>query len=157
MELQILISDRNNAANFVFNILFLWDYQCLIKLEMWKKQYGKYLKDYIYVVGEVEALSSLSIIGFDNPEWVRPKFQEKLQCLYAREMAHPLINKPVANDVNLDIANSIMLITGSNMAGKSTLLRTSGINLVLAYAGAVVCAKEFSCFTYGDFYLHENK
>lgn len=140
------ISDRSNIFSIVLNILFLWDYHLIIQLEGWKRSYGKSIEKWLQCIGEFEALSSLAVIGFDNPEWARPNFIKDHLSIDASELAHPLLSQArVCNNARLGKPNSILLITGSNMSGKSTYLRTIGLNLVLAYAGTPVCAKKFSC------------
>jgi DNA mismatch repair ATPase MutS len=140
------ISNRENAMFLFINILTLWDYQCMIELEKWKNESGKLLKIWLEAIAEVEALSSLSNIRFDNPEWAIPKINNEQGGLSALELVHPLLTRNrVSNDFSLKDSSGIVLITGSNMSGKSTFLRTVGSNLVLAYTGAPVCAKEFSC------------
>jgi DNA mismatch repair ATPase MutS len=140
------LENRNNFFYFIFNLLTLWDYQNLITLEKWKKKTGKYLKNWIDAIGKVEALSSLSIIKFDNPNWTMPEILSSQECIVeAKALGHPLISTSQRVDNDLQILPPIhtLLITGSNMSGKSTLLRAAGINLVLAYAGAPVCARYF--------------
>ena len=147
------ISSRENAIFLIVNILTLWDYQCMIALEEWKKKSGPLLKTWLKVLAEVEALSSLANIRFDNPDWAMPQILEEhspilkdQNGLSAQKMGHPLLTqKRVANDFAMKTPSGITLITGSNMSGKSTFLRTVGSNLVLAYTGAPVCAKQFSC------------
>jgi DNA mismatch repair ATPase MutS len=140
------ISDRGNVFSIILNILFLWDYHLVIKLESWKRSYGEDIEKWLQSIGEFEALSSISIIPFDNPHWSEPEFIKDKLTVDAKELAHPLLsNKRVSNNAQLGLPHSILLITGSNMSGKSTYLRTIGINLVLAYAGAPVCAESFSC------------
>lgn len=139
------ISDRSNFFNIIINVIFLWDYHLIILLDEWKGSFGKDVELWLNALGELEALSSLSIIGFDNPSWTTPKLNETLK-IQAVNAAHPLLTtKAVSNSVEFNHNSSILLITGSNMSGKSTFLRTLGINLVLAYAGAQVYASEFSC------------
>lgn len=139
------ISDRNNFFSIIINIIFLWDYHLIKLLEGWKKSFGMDVKLWLTAVGEMEALASLSIIGCDNPTWAYPEIKENLE-IQAMNIAHPLLSRnAVSNSVELNFNSSILLITGSNMSGKSTFLRTLGINLILAYAGAQVCATEFSC------------
>lgn len=141
-----LISDRKNMFYMIINILTLWDINCVISLERWKKESGVYLQKWLDILGEFEALSSLSLINYDNPNWCFPKLQEKFPVLEAEAAGHPLIkDKTVYNDIIINRNSSVLLITGSNMSGKSTYLRTAGVNLILAYAGAPVCAKAFSC------------
>lgn len=138
------ISNRRNSLYFIFNILTLWDFQLIIDLEKWKYKSGHLLKNWLDALGKIEALSSLAIIRFENPDWVMPIIDDEETKLISKDIGHPLITKDrVHNDLTIDKNVKVMLITGSNMSGKSTLLRTAGINLVLAYAGAPVCAKYF--------------
>jgi DNA mismatch repair ATPase MutS len=138
------ISYRNNGLFMIFNILLLWDYQCMIEFEKWRIKSGKELKKWFYVIGEFEALNSISSIVYDNPEWAIPLISDKDYMIKTEKLGHPLLGeKMVCNDITID--KNILLITGSNMSGKSTFLRTIGINLVLSYIGAPVCAKRFEC------------
>ena len=140
------ISNRHSFLYVIFNIVFLLDYQFMFVLEKWKEKSGSNLKSWLDVIGEFEGLSSLAILRHDYPEWTMPEFAEGPPIFSADEIGHPLLAKSsVANDLKFEFPENILLITGSNMSGKSTLLRTSGINLVLAYAGTVVCAKTFKC------------
>lgn len=137
---------RNNSFYIVLNILTLWDYHCTSRLEKWKDGYGKNLRKSLEILGEIEALSSLSNVNFEHPDWACPKIDTGSPKLEAKLLGHPLLNeKKVCNDVTINKNSSVLLITGSNMSGKSTLLRTTGINLVLAYSGCFACAKEFKC------------
>lgn len=141
-----LISDRSNFFYHLINIITLWEYHCLIRLENWKKESGGFMEQWLSTIAELEALSSLAILKYDNPEWIMPEIGESVLIFKAKNIGHPLLSKNrICNDLDLRKNPSILLITGSNMSGKSTLLRTAGINLVLAYAGAPVCAEVFSC------------
>jgi len=130
---------------FVLNVFFLWDYHCLFSVEQWKQSNGKLIRKWIETIGYFEAISSLAVVAQINPQWCFPLFTENQLKIAAQEMGHPLIatNKRVCNHVEID--NDLCIITGSNMSGKTTLLRTVGINLVLAYCGAPVCAKSMEC------------
>ncbi|WDV44352.1 DNA mismatch repair protein [Clostridiaceae bacterium M8S5] len=140
------ISNRSNFYFIVINIIALWDYQCMIALERWKKKSGVLTKTWMETIGEFEALSSLADLRYNNPDWVFPNIIDKPYYMKARDIGHPLLTgNRVCNDLEIDDKTKVLLITGSNMSGKSTYLRTAGINLVLAYAGAPVCAKDFSC------------
>lgn len=140
------ISNRHSLIYVIFNIVFLMDYQFMFALEKWKEKAGSNLESWLNIIGEFEALSSLSILRHDYPEWTMPELSEAMPLFYAEEMGHPLlVDSSVSNDLKFEFPENILLITGSNMSGKSTLLRTCGINLVLAYAGTVVCAKTFKC------------
>ncbi|AFM40230.1 mismatch repair ATPase (MutS family) [Desulfosporosinus acidiphilus SJ4] len=144
-RLADLIANRGNAMFLIVNILTLWDIQCMISLEAWKERSGRFLESWVDTLGELEALSSLAIVAADHPEWCRPVFTSEKTGVKALQIAHPLLKNPVCNDLTINKETGIILITGSNMSGKSTMLRTVGINLVLAYAGVPVCAREFSC------------
>lgn len=140
------IASRGNAIFLIINIITLWDFQCMIALEGWKKRSGQLLPKWLHTIGEMEALISLAVIAHDHPKWVIPKIVQGPPSLMAEALGHPLLStERVTNDLNLQSSSGILLITGSNMSGKSTLLRTAGLNLVLAYAGAPVCAEQFSC------------
>lgn len=140
------ISDRANFFYLIFNILFLLDYQFMFALESWKKKYGTDIGKWLNGIAEVEALCSLSVLQYDNPEWIMPEIVNTVPGIKAKDIGHPLLGKGrVCNDFTIDRTAEILMITGSNMSGKSTLLRTAGINLVLAYAGAPVCASTFKC------------
>ncbi len=139
------ISNRRNLFYIFFNILALWDFQNIIALERWKQKSGHLLRKWFDALGKIEALASLSVIRFENPDWVIPAICEGDETvLAAKSIGHPLLTgKRIYNDLAIDSKIKVLLITGSNMSGKSTLLRTAGINLVLAYAGAPVCARCF--------------
>ncbi len=146
VKLVNLISDRKNIYYMPIDILTLWDYQCLTTLQRFKKTSGASLKSWLEVIGEMEALNSLAVIAYENSTWTMPKFQEGSPIFKAKNLGHPLLAAGrVYNDVLIEPSQNVLLITGSNMSGKSTLLRTTGINLVLAYAGAPVCADDFYC------------
>lgn len=139
------LDNRNNAFYFVFNLLTLWDYQNLIALEEWKEKSGPFLRRWLEAIGKVEALSSLSIIRYDYPNWTMPEIIASRKYVFeTKDIGHPLLSgQRVYNHLQISAPIHTLLITGSNMSGKSTLLRAAGINLVLAYAGAPVCAGFF--------------
>lgn len=141
------ISDRENAMFVALNILLLWDYQCIIALGIWKAESGRRLSTWLEVLAEIEALSSLANIRFDHPDWAVPSVVDQSDPaggVSAQNLGHPLITRNrVCNDFEIRAPAGIAVLTGSNMSGKSTFLRTVGINLVLAYAGAPVCAAQF--------------
>lgn len=139
------ISSRHNAFFEVMNILTLWDFHCMTSIEKWKQSSGKFLLSWIKAVGKVEALCGIAVICFDNPQWPMPDIWNSKPFVEAKGLGHPLLGRnAVTNDIKIKNPVKALLITGSNMSGKSTLLRTVGINLVLAYAGAPVCAESFS-------------
>jgi hypothetical protein len=144
-----LINLRHSSIHPVINFLTLWDIHCLISFAKWKRNSGKKLETWINTIAEFEALASLSIINHDNQEWTLPKISKKTNdyLLHAKNLGHPLIDKKnrVCNDFTSNQKGSITVITGSNMSGKSTFLRTIAFNLVLSYLGTATCATEFSC------------
>ena len=127
----------------VLNTLFFWDIFCVKALEKWKAEVGEKAMDWLDVIGEAEAVNSLAALRFAFPDWSNPEVVDGPFLLDATGMGHPLIPalQRVANPISLDGNGTIWLVTGSNMSGKSTYLRTAGINVVLALAGAPVCAQ----------------
>lgn len=146
-KLWELIANRYNFLHVVINAATLWDFHCLVSLEKWKIYSGRNVEKWFDIIGEVEALSSMSILKHDNPEYIMPQISEDLSSgIVAEQLGHPLLNKSrKCNDISLDSKQPILLITGSNMSGKSTFLRTVGISLLLANLGMPVCAKIFKC------------
>jgi hypothetical protein len=138
---------RYNFLYSLINNITLMDYQCLIALERWKEEAGSSLPDWLETIAEFEALASLAIIGHDHPDWATPLIVAGNPLVKAEQLGHPLIPDParVTNPLQIGEQTRALLITGSNMSGKSTYLRTAGINLVLAFAGAPVCAASFQC------------
>jgi len=146
-ELSKLINQLNyrlNAiASFILNTFFLWDIRMVIAIENWKKNNQQNLEEAFDVIAEYEALISLASLHINYPDWCFPEIIEsETYTIVAKQLAHPLIpiNQRIANDYELTDTFKIDIITGSNMAGKSTFLRTIGINTVLALSGAAVCA-----------------
>ena len=127
---------------FPVNTILFWDLFTAKKLAAWKKSSGAFLETWINVISEVEVHACLAGLAHDNPGWVYPEITAGSPYLQASSLGHPLINPEnrVCNDVTLPFPGTTLIITGSNMSGKTTLLRTVGLNLVLAYAGAPVCA-----------------
>lgn len=139
------ISDRFNMGYIIINLLFMWDYRILSMLENWKARYGRELSRWFDIIGEFESVSSLSNIAFENEDWCFPEVKESGSVFKAVQLGHPLLgDKMVCNDFTMESEGSVVLITGSNMSGKTTFLRTIGINLALSYTGAPVCAKSMS-------------
>ena len=131
------------AAIFLEGFL-LWDLQCMIRLEKWKKVQGKYFKSWIDALASFDSMVSLSTFAFNHPKLSYPKFSGKV-FLQARQLGHILIpdNERVCNDFKIEKKGDFIVVTGANMAGKSTFLRTLATNIILAMAGAPVCAEEF--------------
>ena len=138
---------RFNPVVFIpLDVLLQWDLQQVLALDKWKKKYHQHALQWFNMLAQFEALSSLATLSFNHPEWYFPVFKESHFFMQGKQIGHPLINvsKRVNNDILINESGEIMLITGSNMAGKSTYLRSIGINVVLAMAGAPVCAESFT-------------
>jgi DNA mismatch repair ATPase MutS len=117
--------------------------QVAFAAERWRTRHGNAVRRWVAVVGEMEALLSLASYSFEHPEDSFPEFLDGAASFEAEEIGHPLLPAAVCvrNDVNINGETRILLISGSNMSGKSTLLRSVGINVVLAMAGGPVRAK----------------
>lgn len=130
-------------VGFVLNVFFLWALKQVIAIENWKRNNRQNLEEAFDVIAEYEALISLASLHINYPDWCFPEvIESETYAIAAKQIAHPLIpsGQRVANDYELTDTYKIDIITGSNMAGKSTFLRTIGINTVLALCGAPVCA-----------------
>jgi hypothetical protein len=138
-----LVDARHSGIlHFVLQTLLLWDFHTLWLLERWQQQAGPHVRRWLAALGEIEALGALAGLRHDNPGWVFPRVAADEDRFAAGALGHPLLSeaKRVANDVEVGPAGTFLLVTGSNMSGKSTLLRSIGVNAVLAQAGGPVCA-----------------
>ncbi len=136
---------RSNPFAIILNIFTLWDLHWVNRLEKWQALQKDHLPKWFDALQEIEAVLSFATLYYNNPNWVFPKVENKKEFV-AKQMGHPLINgkERVCNDLAMPTEAHIKLITGSNMAGKSTFLRTAGLNIILAMSGSVVCAERFS-------------
>ncbi|MGC2657514.1 MAG: hypothetical protein WA324_06025 [Bryobacteraceae bacterium] len=126
-------------------VLVLWKQQIAMGVENWRRQYGRYIAGWLDAVAEFEALQSLASLAYERPLWTLPEFAEGTQPIFTAEgLQHPLLppSRCIANDVSVGgDDHRLLIVSGSNMSGKSTLLRAIGLNTVLAWAGAPVAAK----------------
>lgn len=140
------LDSRMNVLGYLFtNGLFLWDIQTVFALEKWKHDNHEDPGHWFTVAGKLDALSSLGNLAFNRPDFVFPEPLDGDFYLQAIKAGHPLLDetKRVDNDLTIEGQGQILLTTGANMAGKSTFLRSVGVNWVLAMAGAPVCAHQF--------------
>lgn len=140
---------RLNPLVFIpLNTLLFWDLQQAFALENWKDQHKEKAAQWFFSLGTIEALSTIATISFNHPQWCFPVLSKEPGHLNTAELGHPLIteSKRVNNSFATSGLNQLALVTGSNMAGKSTFLRSIGVNIVLAMMGAPVCAKSFSIY-----------
>ncbi len=138
---------HSGMIHFALQALTLWDFHVLFFLERWQRRVGTSLRGWMSRLGDSEALCALAGLKHDNPSWSFPEILEDDSenaptHIEARNMGHPLLapSSCVANDVSLGPQGTFLLVTGSNMSGKSTLLRAIGVNVVLAQAGGPVAA-----------------
>ena len=135
----------NGVLYIVVNSLFMWDVHCKDALGIWNKQYGKDIRKWLEVMGEMESLLSLAVIGQVKENYTFPEMIESNIPKFSFEnLVHPLISEQNAVGNSLELEGETCIITGSNMSGKTTFLRSIGTNLALAYSGAPVLADSFS-------------
>ena len=145
-QLAGLFSNMDSISNFVtaiiFNGTFLFNLHVLKSLIQWKKDHAEALENWLEVIGEFEMLNSLANFSYNNPEFVYPTLNTNFEIDFT-DLSHPLLNEKnrIGNDVRFH-PESFMILTGSNMSGKSTFLRSLGINMVLSGMGSPVCAKQ---------------
>lgn len=130
----------------ILNNFFLWNLNFTLKIEKQFNAIDEDLPQWFEAFAELEAFISLGIFKFKNPDYIFPEINEDGAKFKAEELIHPLLfqSEVVSNDFTINQSTEISIITGANMTGKSTFLRTVGINLVLAMTGCPVAAKEFS-------------
>ncbi|WP_319499724.1 hypothetical protein [uncultured Draconibacterium sp.] len=145
-ELKSLVKEfeyrQNILVGVVLNGIFTWDIRCVYKLWVWHKENHDRLAGWLEIIAQMDALISLANYANNHGEFVYPEITDKDFALYATELGHPLLKKDkrVNNDIEIEGWSKIMIVTGANMAGKSTFLRTVGTNILLAGIGAPVCA-----------------
>lgn len=135
---------RNNQFLYVLlegSIFF--QLQEIVRIERWKARYGQHISKWLETVGELDALCSLGTFAYNHPQYTYPELTEKPFCFLATQMGHPLmpVSQCVKNDATIPSRPFFLIITGANMAGKSTYLRTIGVNYLLACIGAPVCCE----------------
>lgn len=136
---------RLSILSLFINGLFLFDLLCSRSYINWNNQYQAQIKKWFDALGEIELLNSLATFHYNHPEFIFPQCTGEQILVKAKAMGHPLMNPAVAvlNDISIGETVTLHLITGSNMSGKSTFLRTVGLNIILAQSGAPVFAEYF--------------
>lgn len=144
--LNRLDSRLNMIMAIPLNAIFFSDIHFCLALEKWKRTNAAKVREWFSAMSEFEVLASLANTSFNNPGWVFPEITRNYFEFRAENMGHPLIpeSRRVCNDFSTSDTGNTIIVTGSNMSGKSTFLRTCGINAVLAFAGAPVCASSFT-------------
>lgn len=145
-RIQNSLNQRGNIViAFILNGLYLKDFHTLLRLDHWRKKYGPDIETWTDVLSEADALISMANYRFNHPAYCLPVIcQDRL--LDTEEIGHPLLKseRNVTNDFSIRSLHQIAIVTGANMAGKSTFLRTIGVNLILAQSGNVVCSRYFA-------------
>ena len=143
--MSLMDANLNLLVSVVLNGLFMFNLHLLLAVEKWKTEHRNLIPRWFEVIAEVDALASLSNFAYNNPEYAYPVPLYEVFVLKAENMGHPLISKQncITNNIDINGWNQFCIITGANMSGKSTLLRTVGSNYILAMMGAPVFADEF--------------
>lgn len=132
---------------YVFvQFVLLWDFHLAGALSAWRRRFGSAIGEALEAVGQLEAVSSLAAVADEHPDWTFPRMRtDGARTIEAEALGHPLLPPAacVRNDVTVGPPGTVLLVTGSNMSGKSTLLRALGTNIALAQAGGPVCARSF--------------
>jgi hypothetical protein len=141
-----LLDARRNQFFMPIAALLMWTPNVAFAIERWRAEHGRAVIDWIDVVAEFEALASLASFAFEHPSFALPDIAEHAPHFDARALGHPLIpdDRRVPNDLRLDDTLRLLIVSGSNMSGKSTMLRSAGIAAVLAMTGAPVCAQSLT-------------
>lgn len=137
------LSLRDNEWTIWFFLLMMGTTQTALSIERWRQRQGRQLAEWIAVIGEFEALMAIATYAYENPDDAFPEFADDGPLFEAADLGHPLIDPRtcVRNDITLGRETRFLLVTGSNMSGKSTLLRAVGLNATLAWMGAPVRAR----------------
>lgn len=137
---------QNIVINLIVNSLLLWDLRCVYRLWKWHRRHHKKLAVWLDVIAETDALISLANFAYNQPDYSYPKIHDGGFIFETKQMGHPLLSpeKRVCNDLEITGWSKVLIVTGANMAGKSTFLRTVGVNMVLARMGAPVCAEQMT-------------
>lgn len=146
-KINLLDSRLNPLMGVVLNGLFLWDIRRVLAVEKWQRQYLPQLEGWMAIVSRFDALNSMSNYVFNHPDFCWPVSTDAA-LIKSTKLAHPLL-KPegrVSNDFRLERDGQVILLSGANMSGKSTFLRTVGLNTVMAQMGLPVCAETFEFY-----------
>ncbi|WP_099463445.1 MULTISPECIES: MutS-related protein [Parabacteroides] len=142
------LDQRFSAAGIILNILYLRDTRFAISLEKWKMEHADHIKHWIDALAHFDALSSLGGFAFNHPDYIYPDIANNYFEMEGKALGHPLLNRDVCikNDINIEKSPWFLIITGANMAGKSTYLRTVGVNYLLACIGTPVYAESLTVY-----------
>ncbi|MEG2514080.1 MAG: hypothetical protein RSA92_01980 [Bacteroidaceae bacterium] len=147
-EMNTLDQRNNVIVSTILNGFLFWELRQVMRIEKWKENHAKELPVWLEVLGEMDALCSLATFDFNHPDYAYAEISAQPFELTAKNMGHPLMNrdKCVKNNVEMSKRPFFVIITGANMAGKSTYLRTIGVNYLLACIGAPVCCEQMKLY-----------
>lgn len=142
------LDQRGSLAGIIMNIFTLRDMRTALALEKWQVIYAKDSVRWFESLAQFDALSSLAGFAFNHPSYIYPTIADNYFSMEGKGLGHPLINRNncITNDIDIRKTPWFMIVTGANMAGKSTYLRTVGINFLLASIGAPVCAQQLTVY-----------
>jgi hypothetical protein len=147
MQLSRILNGLDQRANMMaamINVVTLRDIRIVRKLDGWQRRNAAHIGKWLDALGDFDALCSMAGFAYNHPGYVYPQIADSYFSMRGRDMGHPLLRRDVCvtNDIDIERHPYFMIVTGANMAGKSTYLRTVGVNFLLASVGAPVCAKE---------------
>ncbi|WP_294627849.1 MutS family DNA mismatch repair protein [uncultured Bacteroides sp.] len=148
-QLMNALDQRNNVLiSIILNGFIFWELRQMMRIEQWKETHANDLTRWIETIGEIDAYCSLATFAYNHPEYIYPTIVPRPFLLQANALGHPLMErtKCVRNGIDIDKRPSFIIITGANMAGKSTYLRTVGVNYLLACIGAPVWAERMELY-----------
>lgn len=147
-ELERLDLRNNQILYIILEGSLFWQLRQVMQIEQWRHKYGKYLSHWLDTLGKMDALCSMGTFAYNHPAYAYPQIADKPFLFRAKEMCHPLMSPSqcVANDAAIPSRPFFVIITGANMAGKSTYLRTIGVNYILACIGSPVCCSSLEIY-----------
>jgi hypothetical protein len=142
------LDQRFSTMGIILNLIYMRDTHQAIRLEQWKKEYSGRIKEWFDALGVIDAFCSAGAFAFNHPDYVYPAISESYFFMDGKGLGHPLLHrdKCVRNDIHIPNGKYFLIVTGANMAGKSTYLRTAGVNFILACMGMPVCAESLTVY-----------
>jgi hypothetical protein len=146
-----MLDQRGTFTGVIFNLFTLREISAAINIEKWNSSHGTFVSAWFEALAEFDALSSLAGFAFNHPDYIYPEIADTYFTISGKGLGHPLIPREscVGNDISITRPPAFLIVTGANMAGKSTWLRTIGVNFVLAATGAPVCADSLTLYPAG--------
>lgn len=142
------LDQRFSAIGILLNLVYMRDTRQAIRIEKWKTEHSADMKEWFEALGVIDAFCSVGTFAFNHPDYIYPSISESYFFMDGTGLGHPLLHrdKCVRNDIQIPRSKYFLIITGANMAGKSTYLRTAGVNFLLACMGMPVCAETLAVY-----------